>query len=169
MVCGPVALKPLAGITTIPVVTAEEMMEACNAVFPQSDISIFSAAVCDMRPETTSNKKLKKGADTPLLETIRMVENPDILKTCGAAKTNGQLVVGFAAETNEVLENGQKKLASKHADMIVANSVADGAVFGSDENQATLITPSGCTQTERTTKRALADVIFDALVGLIAH
>lgn len=162
LVSGPVSLPAPAGAELLPVKTARDMLAAASEAFESADIAVFSAAVADFRPADPSDRKLKKGADDSALESIRLVENPDILKTLGHAKRAGQVVVGFAAETNDVIANAQAKLVKKNADMIVANQVGDGRAFGADDNQASLVTAEGVTDLPAMSKRELADRILDA-------
>lgn len=161
LVSGPVALDAPAGVSLRSVKTACQMMDACGEEFPQCDIAIFTAAVSDMRPAVVSDVKLKKGVNDKELGFISLVQNPDILKTCGQNKKTGQIVIGFAAETNDVIENAQKKLASKGAHAIVANDVSEGKGFGSDRNEASLVTSDGVFPFGAMNKRALADAILD--------
>ena len=165
LVTGPVNLDDPDDVKVVRVRTAQEMFDAVDAVFEDSDIAVFSAAVSDFRPEQVSDRKLKKGSDDDALATIKLVENPDILATMGNKKRSGQYVIGFAAETENVVENARKKLENKHADMIVGNQVGESKGFGADENEAVLVTSDGETQLESMSKRALADRIFDEVLG----
>ena len=165
LVTGPVNLDDPDDVKVVRVRTAQEMFDAVDAVFEDSDIAVFSAAVSDFRPEQVSDRKLKKGSDDDALATIKLVENPDILATMGNKKRSGQYVIGFAAETENVVENARKKLENKHADMIVGNQVGESKGFGADDNEAVLVTSDGETQLESMSKRALADRIFDEALG----
>ena len=165
LVTGPVNLEDPDDVAVIRVKTAQEMLDAVDTVFEDADIAVFSAAVSDFRPEQVADRKLKKGSDDDALTTIKLVENPDILATMGAKKKRGQYVIGFAAETENVVENARKKLESKHADMIVGNQVGESKGFGADVNEAVLVTSNGEEQLESMSKRALADRIFDAVLG----
>ena len=111
-----------------------------------------------------ADRKLKKGSDDDALSTIRLVENPDILATMGTKKRPDQYVVGFAAETEDIVENARKKLQSKNADMIVANQVGESKGFGVDVNTAVLVTADGEIELETMEKRALADRILDQVM-----
>lgn len=142
LVSGPVSLEAPEGATLMQVKSAREMLFAAQEAFNSCDIAVFAAAVADYRPADPSNRKLKKGADDEALGSISLVENPDILKTLASQKEY-RYVVGFAAETNDLVENGRAKLARKNADMIVANRVGEGLAFGTDDNAAVLITESG--------------------------
>lgn len=166
LVSGPVALEAPAGVNCVPVETAASMHEAAAAAFPQADIAIFAAAVADVRPAQSFERKLKKGLDDMELSTIELVENVDILKTLAATKRADQCVVGFAAETDDLLAHAQTKLFSKRADLIVANEVAGGKVFGADVNEAYLVDECGVRQLPLMTKDELADAILDAALAV---
>ncbi len=164
LVSGPVSLPAPMGATVVPVKTARDMLAACEEAFDSADVFIASAAVADFRPAETAKEKLKKGTEGQEgLEHVRFVENPDILATMGARKRPGQIVVGFAAETSDIERYGRQKLASKHADMIVANQVGEGNGFGTDDNQALLITESGSEALPLMAKTRLADAILDKI------
>ncbi len=121
------------------VTTTEDLYISLKERFPQADILIMAAAVADYRPVEIVGHKIKKKDGDPHL-TITLTETIDILKNIAKMKQNGQYIVGFAAETNDLLENANRKLASKNADMIIANSVAGATgAFGSDQNQVTIL------------------------------
>lgn len=168
LVSGPVALDAPAGVDRVPVRTACEMLESVSDPFERCDIAVFTAAVADMRPAAPVDHKLKKSSsdDANLLSRIELVENPDILATLAARKRDDQIVVGFAAETDDVVANAQRKLASKHADFIVANRVGEGVAFGTDDNQATLVLADGSVDLPLMSKRELADRILDQALAL---
>lgn len=166
LITGPVALADPAGAETTHVKTAVEMFNAVDALFDSCDIAFFTAAVCDMRPATVAEKKLKKGTDDAALAHIDMVANPDILATMGARSHAGQTVVGFAAETDDVAANARLKLVQKHADMIVGNKVGSGIGFGSDVNEAVLVTADGAENLPCMSKRALAKALVDKVLAL---
>jgi phosphopantothenoylcysteine decarboxylase / phosphopantothenate---cysteine ligase len=140
LVSGPVNLETPAGVERVTVRTAEEMRHSVVDRLPASTIAIFAAAVADYRPAETQTEKMKRNRE-PL--TIRLEPTPDILAE--AAQTKGdRLIVGFAAETEHVAENARKKLATKNADLIVANDVtAEGAGFDHDTNIVTLFSRDG--------------------------
>lgn len=163
LVSGPVAFDAPSGVDRVPVRTACEMLESASDPFERCDIAVFTAAVADMRPAAPVDHKLKKGSsdDADLLSRIELVENPDILATLAAQKHDGQVVIGFAAETDDVVANAQRKLASKHADLIVANRVGEGVAFGTDDNQATFVLADGSVELPLMPKRELADRILD--------
>jgi phosphopantothenoylcysteine decarboxylase/phosphopantothenate--cysteine ligase len=142
LVLGPSALRPKnAAVTVHSVVSAADMYEACVALWPSMDIAIKSAAVADYTPDTVSTQKIKK-ADDALSISLRKTK--DILKALGQEKKAGQLLIGFALETNDAEAYALKKLSEKNADMIVLNSLQDeGAGFGYDTNRVTLFSRRG--------------------------
>jgi phosphopantothenoylcysteine decarboxylase/phosphopantothenate--cysteine ligase len=126
-------------VTVIPVVSAAEMATATTAHFADSDITLMAAAVADFRPAAVVDHKIKKQTDTTTLD-LHLVRTPDILAGLGKQKRPDQFLLGFAAETDDLLQNAQKKLAAKGADMIVANDVRDNTIgFNSDANRVTLL------------------------------
>jgi phosphopantothenoylcysteine decarboxylase/phosphopantothenate--cysteine ligase len=136
LVTGPVSLPDPSGLKTIHIETAREMLTASQEAMP-CDIVVCAAAVADWRPEATSENKLKKGQAAP---TIALTENPDILATLAKDQDRpARLVVGFAAETQNLLGYAEDKMARKGCDWIVANEVGLGKVFGQDKNQVTLL------------------------------
>lgn len=161
LVTGPVSLADVPGAKMVRVGTACEMKTAVDEAFSSVEIAVFSAAVSDFRPRTVSDRKLKKGADDDALVHIELVENPDILASCGAAKREGQVVVGFAAETNDVIGNARSKLSRKKADFIVANDVSRGQGFGTDSDEVAFVSASGEEHLPEMGKRELADRILD--------
>jgi phosphopantothenoylcysteine decarboxylase / phosphopantothenate---cysteine ligase len=118
------------------VTTAEEMLEACLKALPV-DIAVCAAAVADFRPDAASDKKIKKTGKDPM--TVRLVQNPDILATLSQSNRRPRLVVGFAAETHDGMENAQAKLVKKGCDWLVLNDVSGGQVFGAESNIVTLL------------------------------
>ncbi len=141
LVLGPSDLTVNSGIDIVRVQSAEEMYQACEKIFTHTDIAVMSAAVADYTPANTSSEKIKKeSADL----TLMLTETKDILKSLGAQKKKGQLLIGFALETNNEKENALKKLASKNADLIILNSLQDeGAGFGHDTNKITIFDKQG--------------------------
>ena len=172
LVTGPVSLLDPKGVNVVHVQTAQQMYDAVAAAFPACDIGVFTAAVCDMRPAKEFDRKLKKGVDDASLANLELVENPDILKSMGQSK-EGQFVIGFAAETNEVREHAETKLFAKAADMIVANEVGVQKGFGTDDDEATLVYADDQGNTvfrelDRMDKRALADVVLTQALSMMA-
>ncbi len=146
LVSGPVAIPDPAGVTVVRVESAREMLAAVEAALP-ADLAIFAAAVGDWRPAETRGAKIKKDGSAPA--PLTLVENPDILATI-SARTEGRpsLVVGFAAETDQVLDNARKKIARKGCDLIVANDVsAEGGVMGGLDNTVHLVARDGGVET----------------------
>jgi phosphopantothenoylcysteine decarboxylase/phosphopantothenate--cysteine ligase len=138
LVLGPVDIKPLSkDINVINVTTADSMAEACLSLFPKSDIAILTAAVADFTPVSVAGNKIKKQKGDILLKLKPTI---DIAAELGKMKKQNQIIVGFALETNDELENAQKKLSRKNMDFIVLNSLNDaGAGFGYDTNKITII------------------------------
>lgn len=165
LVSGPVTLQPPSGVHTVRVRTARDMLQACEEAFQDTDIVVCAAAVADMRPEVAAASKLKKATDAEALSTIHLVENPDILATLGAAKGR-RTVVGFAAETDDVVANGRAKLEKKHADLIVANEVGYRKTFGEDTNTAVLIMADEEVTLPTMSKRDVAERILDQALAL---
>lgn len=129
------------GIEVRKVTSAAEMFEACQSVFPNSDITVLSAAVADYRPASVADQKIKK-SDQDL--SIQLVKTHDIAANLGQQKRNGQFIVGFALETENEINNAKKKIAAKNFDLIVLNSLNDkGAGFGHDTNKISLINKKG--------------------------
>ena len=137
LVSGPTALKAPAGAEVLYVETAREMREAMSQRFAKADLIIMAAAVSDHRPETRSKQKQKK---EQMRMTLDLVANPDILMELGKQKKNGQTLVGFAAETENLLPNARRKLREKNLDWIVANDVSEkDRGFQSDFNKISLL------------------------------
>lgn len=138
LISGPVNLNDPDGVKTIHIETAEDMLNACESALPV-DIAICAAAVSDWRAKSPADQKIKKG-DSKTPPTLELIENPDILKTIATHKIRPHLVIGFAAETENLIENAKAKLQKKSCDWILANNVAENDVFGSDANHVTLVT-----------------------------
>ncbi|WP_417142871.1 bifunctional phosphopantothenoylcysteine decarboxylase/phosphopantothenate--cysteine ligase CoaBC [Raoultibacter massiliensis] len=168
LVSGPTALDAPDGVRMVPVQSAREMLAEAEEVFTDCDIAVFAAAVSDMRPKNPAGRKLKKGVSDSELASIELVENPDILATLGASKAH-QVVVGFAAETNDVIENAQAKLHRKNADMIVANDVGGDVGFGTDDNKVWLVEEAGIIDVPRMSKSELADIILDNAIRRLSE
>jgi len=166
LVAGPLQEKVPAGLNHIPVITAEEMLNACLKYFPDSDAAIMTAAVADYRPSTVADQKVKKSGENMQLELSKTV---DIAARLGEMKKKNQFLVGFALETNNELENASGKLKSKNLDFIVLNSLNDkGAGFGTDTNKVTLV--FGNNKKEELplmSKLKVAEKIVESLVHLM--
>ncbi len=165
LISGPSALAVPANVKAIKVETTNEMLEACLEAYDKVDIVIKAAAVADYRPRDVADQKIKKKTDDAL--TVVMDKNPDILKTLGSKKTH-QVLIGFAAETQNLLANASEKIVKKNLDMIVANDVtAAGAGFNTDTNIVKLLYPSGeVLALEQMPKVAVANVILDQALKL---
>lgn len=139
LVSGPTALSVCnPRIHRIDVESARQMLAASETAFADADIAILTAAVADYAPAVTADHKIKREKDE--LDSIALVKNPDIAATLGSRKRPGQILVGFALETDNAIDNGRDKLARKNLDMIVVNSLADaGAGFGTDTNKISIV------------------------------
>ena len=165
LVTGPVSLTPPQGAQVEPVRTTEDLLQRMLALAPEQDIVIQAAAPADYRAQQIAPQKLKKQGDGAL--TLTFVPTPDVAKGVGEGKRDGQILVGFAAETETAVENARKKLDSKHLDMIVANDVTQpGAGFDVDTNIATIITHQQAESLPIMTKKALADEILTRALAL---
>jgi phosphopantothenoylcysteine decarboxylase/phosphopantothenate--cysteine ligase len=164
LVTGPVALSDPSGVETVHVETALQMRAAAVGALP-ADAFIAAAAVADWRVEAASAQKVKKGGASGA-PTLTLVENPDILAEVSArGPKRPQIVVGFAAETEKVTQNALDKLKRKGCDLIVANSVAEGAgTFGGDANQVSIVSAGGVDPWPRMKKQDVARALID-LVG----
>jgi phosphopantothenoylcysteine decarboxylase / phosphopantothenate---cysteine ligase len=161
LVSGPTSLVPPAGARTVFVRTAAEMQTACLKAFPKADIVVMAAAVSDFRFKDVRPRKAAKSEVGPALAVER---TPDILALLGGKKRPGQFLVGFAAETHDILANARKKLMAKKADLMVANAVGEGRGFGTDTNAVRIIAASGPVQeTGLLSKRELSRTIFDRI------
>jgi phosphopantothenoylcysteine decarboxylase/phosphopantothenate--cysteine ligase len=171
LVSGPVDLPDPSGVKTVHVRTADEMLAAVEKALPV-DVAIFAAAVSDWRVAEQASKKLKKANGTAA--KLELVENPDVLATIAHHKQRPILVVGFAAETEKVIDHARTKLKSKGCDWIVANDVSpEAGVFGSAQNTVHLVTAAGVeswpTQSKQTVADSLVRRIADTLRGREAH
>jgi phosphopantothenoylcysteine decarboxylase/phosphopantothenate--cysteine ligase len=166
LVSGPTALTAPHGVTFVPVRSADEMQQAVAAHADAASVVIAAAAVSDYRPASASGSKLKK-TDGPM--RLELVRTPDILKGLGEAK-RGRLLVGFAAETEDLVANARRKLEAKNLDLIVANDVtAPGAGFGTPTNAVVLLRRDGRRRdVALATKREVAEQILDEVVALRA-
>ena len=162
LVSGPTALKAPAGAEVLYVETAREMREAMSQRFAKADLIIMAAAVSDHRPVTRSKQKQKK---EQMRMTLDLVANPDILMELGKQKKNGQTLVGFAAETENLLPNARRKLREKNLDWIVANDVSEkDRGFQSDFNKISLLSKEQNEMDfEYQEKNSLARKIMDIL------
>ena len=181
LVAGPVSLACSPAIHRIDVESCEEMYQAATTAFKDSDAAILCAAVADFRPEQQATEKIKRES-LPLASsqereslppskergdselTLRLVENPDIAAALGQMKRKGQVLVGFALETNDEELNARKKLEKKNLDFIVLNSLQNkGTCFQSDENQISIISREGQRDYEKKPKQEVARDIVDEI------
>ena len=164
VVLGPGAIVP-PGAEVVPVETAEEMRDAVLARFDDADAVVMAAAVADFRPKSVSEQKLKKDAGVP---EVMLEPTPDILAELGERRKD-QVLVGFAAETDDLERAGRGKLVSKHLDLVVVNRVGrEGTGFGADASEAMLLGSAGDPEPLRTwTKRELATAVLDRVVALL--
>lgn len=165
LVSGPVTLPDPPGCDLIHVESARDMLAAVEQALP-ADVFVGAAAVADWRVEAAAQKiKKEQGAAAP---SFALVENPDILASVARAQNRPQLVVGFAAETTNVIAHAQEKLARKGCDLIVANDVSEGSgVFGGDENEAHLVSPMGVESWPRLRKEAVAERLVARLAEIL--
>ncbi len=167
LVTGPSALPIPPNVKGVKVETTNEMLEAVMEAYDKMDVVIKAAAVADYRPRDVADQKIKKKTDDAL--TVVMDKNPDILKELGARKAH-QVLVGFAAETQNLLDNAREKIVKKNLDMIVANDVtAAGAGFNTDTNIVKFLYPSGEVRSlEQMAKTEVANLLLDAVMELKA-
>lgn len=168
MVCGPVSIdfsKKYENIHRTNVESAQQMYEACKALFPSVDAGILCAAVADFTPETVADKKIKRTGDDMV---VRLKPNPDIAASLGQIKTDAQVLVGFALETNDEESNAQTKLKKKNFDFIVLNSLRDkGAGFRTDTNKVTIIAEEEKQEYPLKSKVEVAQDIINKLVATL--
>ena len=164
LITGPAALTPPPYAKVIPVETTKQMLDACLSEYPDTDIVIKAAAVADFKPRSVADQKIKKINPEDGM-TIVMDQNPDILKTLGGLKKN-QFLVGFAAETQNLLENAANKVKKKNLDMIVANDVSlKGAGFNTDTNIVKFLYPDGTVEAlEILSKDTVAAILLDRVL-----
>ena len=164
LITGPVSLAPPSRVTVLRVTSALEMHDATVHCAPDADIFIGAAAVSDYRPESVAPEKLKKAEGQD--RVITLVQNPDIIATVAKLSQRPTLMIGFAAETNDVIAHAQEKRARKGLDYIVANDVSDpDTTFGSDQNAVHLIGEDEAHYLPLATKQ----VIAERIVSLVAH
>ena len=170
LVSGPVSLDTPAGVSRVDVVSAQEMYERTTEAFQDADAAICAAAVADYTPANPADHKLKKSHER--LDVIELKETKDILAELSRTKDEGErhrIVCGFAAETNDLIENAQAKLERKGCDLIVANDVSrPDSGFGSDTNHVTLITSEYVIELPTLTKEQVASRLLDTIGSLVA-
>jgi phosphopantothenoylcysteine decarboxylase/phosphopantothenate--cysteine ligase len=164
LVSGPVSIKPFAGVDVVAVKSAQDMFEAVTSRSASQDILILCSAVADYTPATYSEQKVKKH-DGDM--TIALKRTNDILGYLGSHKREGQLLVGFSMETENLIENSRAKLTKKNADLICANAISsDKTGFGVDTNKVTLLSPTETVELPLCSKEETADRILDHVVKL---
>jgi len=161
VVAGPVSVESPQGVEIVPVTTALQMERAMRERAGKASLIVMSAAVADYRPARVATQKIKRGAG-PLDVTFE--PNPDILAGLGAAKADGQLVVGFALETQNGVENARKKLDAKHADLIVLNTPEEG--LGGETNTVTLVEARSAVELPELSKREVAERVLDRVLEI---
>ena len=165
LLSGPVAIEAPQGVKLAPFTTTQELLDRASELAQEQDLLIQAAAPADYRAKEIAPQKIKKQGGEPM--TFTLVENPDVAATLGKAKRSGQIFVGFAAETNDVLAHARDKLARKNLDMIVANDVTrPGAGFDVDTNIVTLITKDGQEALPMMSKAEVAQRILDRALAL---
>ena len=165
VVCGVTTVEPPAGVEVISAVSAEEMFRAVMENLPNASVFIGAAAVADYRPRDVADAKIKKTNQDILL--LELEKTPDILSNVSGNRHDGLLVVGFAAETNDVVPYARAKMQRKNLDLVIANDITQkGAGFNSDTNIATIISHESETELPLMSKRDLADKILDEVIKL---
>jgi phosphopantothenoylcysteine decarboxylase/phosphopantothenate--cysteine ligase len=162
-ITGPTFYLP-AQVELVQVETAQEMRAAIGERFRQAEVIIMAAAVSDYRSVKYYPEKLKKDGERMTLE---LVKNPDILLELGRHKRKNQVLVGFAAETEDIFANAQKKLAAKNLDLLILNEISEAnPAFGCEENEVYLVQQDGVRKLEKMNKAHIAAVIWDEIVSL---
>jgi phosphopantothenoylcysteine decarboxylase/phosphopantothenate--cysteine ligase len=163
-----VDLPDPAGAKVERVTSAVQLRAAVLAAAGGADAVIMAAAVADYRPQTRHDVKIKKTAAGP--EPLGLVENPDVLRELAGRRRPGQVIAGFAAETQDLLEHGRAKLAAKGCDLLVVNQVGKGIAFGTADNEAVVLAADGTvTPVPRGPKEVLADVVWDMVLARLAR
>ncbi|MGM0602772.1 MAG: bifunctional phosphopantothenoylcysteine decarboxylase/phosphopantothenate--cysteine ligase CoaBC [Bacillota bacterium] len=164
LVSGPVNIDKPLGVDIINVNSAEEMKNAVLQKFSKQDIVIMAAAVADYRPKEEKSEKIKK-SDNNINLSLNLERTEDILFNLGQEKRNDQILIGFAAESESLLENARKKLKKKNADYIIANDISSKKIgFGSKNNQVSILSGEGVSEFPIMNKEKLADKIFDYII-----
>ena len=162
LVSGQTNLEPPLFVDLVPIISAQDMYEAVESRFDETDVLIMAAAVADYRPKEYVDQKIKKKTGDNVLELARTT---DIIGTLSARKKPGQFLCGFSMETEHMLENSKRKLQQKHLDMIVANNLrTEGAGFGKDTNVVTLIREDGQMELPKLSKLEVSHRILDEIV-----
>lgn len=165
VVSGVTAIQPPEGVKVLPGISAKEMFESVMGELPNATVFVAAAAVADYAPAKAADAKIKKdGLDTL---TLKLKKTPDILSEVSKRRGDGQLVVGFAAETNDVVMHARIKMGKKGLDLVVANDLTkEGAGFNTDTNIATVISKNDAIELPLMPKREMADKILDEIIKL---
>jgi phosphopantothenoylcysteine decarboxylase/phosphopantothenate--cysteine ligase len=169
LVTGPTALAAPSGVRTVPVESADDMLDAVLAFLPQTDAVIMAAAIADYRPIEKVERKIKK-KDAGQELTVRMTQNPDVLRAVVAARRPGTIVVGFKAETGDATAEAARMLREKKLDLVVANDITEpGSVFGSDTDKVTFVSADGAEAKELLPKTEVARLLVAKLAERLAR
>jgi phosphopantothenoylcysteine decarboxylase/phosphopantothenate--cysteine ligase len=169
LITGPTALQPPSGIRIFPIESAEDLRDAVVAQLPRADAVVMAAAVADYRPLERAIKKLKK-KDLGTEMTLRMTENPDVLRAIVAARRAGTIVVGFKAETGDATAEASRMLREKKLDLVVANDVTDPrSGFGSDDDRVAFVSADGVEQLPLLPKAEVARRLVEKLAERLAR
>jgi phosphopantothenoylcysteine decarboxylase/phosphopantothenate--cysteine ligase len=169
LVTGPTALAAPAGVRMIAVESAQDMKESVLALLPETDVVVMAAAVADYRPIETSTLKIKK-RDAGSQLTVRLTENPDVLKAVVAGRKRGTIVIGFKAETGDATKEAERMLREKGLDLVVANDISEpGSVFGSDTDKVTFVSADGVEALPLLPKTEVAQRLVAKLVARLAR
>jgi len=162
LISGPTNLDPPLEVEFESIESAEDLYEAVMAEYEDYDMIIMAAAVADFSPESISEDKIKKNTEDYFM--LELKKTKDILKAISRSKKDGQTIVGFAAESRDLIENAKSKMERKNMDMIVANDIKNKDIFGSDESEVIIITKDEQIDVSRSSKEDIADKIFDLLI-----
>ncbi|GAX05385.1 phosphopantothenoylcysteine decarboxylase/phosphopantothenate-cysteine ligase [Secundilactobacillus pentosiphilus] len=164
LISAPTKLEVPTGVNLVPVLTTEDLADAVTKAFKQADILVMAAAVADFKPVNSADQKIKKTADNDQM-TIKLTKTADILKQVAKLKQPGQITVGFAAETQNLLDNAQQKLVNKQLDLLIANDVSKpGVGFNGDTNQVTILQPGQAPiKTQLADKHVIAKQVVDQI------
>lgn len=164
LISAPTKLEAPVGVNLVPVLTTEDLAEAVTKFFKQADILVMAAAVADFKLLNSADQKIKKSADNDQM-TLQLTKTADILKQVAKLKRSDQITVGFAAETQNLLDNAQKKLVSKQLDLLIANDVSKpGVGFNGDTNQVTILQPGQAPiKTKLADKHVIAKQVVDQI------
>jgi phosphopantothenoylcysteine decarboxylase / phosphopantothenate---cysteine ligase len=171
LILGPSAVSPPVGVTIVEVESTGDLSAALDAAAKRADVIVMAAAVADYRPAKPAKQKLKRG-ELGAKTTLDLTANPDLLAGLGKqrGKKRSPLLIGFAAETQNVVENARKKLATKRCDLIVANDISEaGAGFGVDTNRVTLVDAKAITELPAGPKTFVAHGILDRVAAMLGR